>query len=134
MFKALAFALGGIINPSRLVAVLWLGALSAGPGAAQQQCIVEVSPAIFGLNMTALFDIRSGESCVYGVNFQGTVFTAEISQSARHGRARMVDLSTWAYEAPAGFRGRDSFAITARGQSLGERPGTSVIAVDVNVN
>ena len=45
----------------------------------------------------------------------------------------MVDKDTWTYEAAAGYRGSDSFAITAQGQTIDEKPGTSVLSFTVNV-
>lgn len=45
----------------------------------------------------------------------------------------MVDKDTWTYEPRAGYRGPDSFAITATGQSIDQKPGTSVLGYRVTV-
>jgi hypothetical protein len=45
----------------------------------------------------------------------------------------MVDKDTWTYEPAAGYRGSDSFTITAKGQSVDQKPGTSVLSYKVNV-
>jgi hypothetical protein len=44
----------------------------------------------------------------------------------------MVDKDTWTYTPAPGY-GPDAFAITAKGQSLDEKPGTSVLSFKVNV-
>ena len=46
---------------------------------------------------------------------------------------KLVDKDTWTYEPTAGYRGPDSFAIMATGQSIDQKPGTSGLSFKVNV-
>jgi hypothetical protein len=64
---------------------------------------------------------------------EGTLASSEISQRPQHGTVKMVDKDTWTYEPAAGYRGPDAFAITAKGQSIDQKPGTSVLSFKVNV-
>jgi hypothetical protein len=64
---------------------------------------------------------------------QGTLASSELSQRPQHGTVKMVDKDTWTYEPTAGYRGPDAFAITAKGQSIDQKPGTSVLSYKVTV-
>ena len=86
-----------------------------------------------GANMTADFDVQAGQGCMSDISPQGTLASSELSQRPQHGTVKMVDKDTWTYEAAKGYRGADSFAITAQGKSIDEKPGTSVLSFTVNV-
>jgi hypothetical protein len=107
--------------------------LSAGPALAQSMCVVAGNQPIMGANMTADFDVQAGQGCTYDIRPRGSLASSEISQRPQHGTLKMVDKDTWTYEPTAGYRGPDSFAITAQGQSIDEKPGTSVLSFKVNV-
>lgn len=115
------------------IVVLPLAFLSAGPALAQSMCVVAGNRPIMGANMTADFDVQAGQGCMSDISPQGTLTSSEISQRPQHGTLKMVDKDTWTYEPRAGYRGTDSFAITATGQSIDQKPGTSVLSYRVNV-
>ena len=115
------------------IVALPLAILTAGPARAQSMCVVAGNRPIMGANMTADFDVQAGQGCMYDIRPQGTLSSSQISQRPQHGTLKMVDKDTLTYQPKAGYRGADSFAITAKGQSVDEKPGTSVLSFKVNV-
>ncbi|RDI59764.1 Ig-like domain-containing protein [Microvirga subterranea] len=118
------------------IAVLPLALLSAGPVLAQtpqSMCNIAGNRAIMGANMEAAFEVQAGQGCMSDISPQGTLASSEVSQRPQHGTVKMVDKDTWIYEPAAGYRGPDAFAITAKGQSIDEKPGTSVLSYRVTV-
>jgi hypothetical protein len=96
-------------------------------------CIIEGHQARMGVNVNAAFDVQAGKGCMSDIRPEGTLASSEISQRPQHGTVKMVDKDTWTYEPTAGYRGPDAFAITAKGQSIDQKPGTSVLSFKVNV-
>jgi hypothetical protein len=121
------------MKSSLLFAALPIALLSAGAAQALEMCVVEGNSAIMGANVTAAFDTRAGQGCMSDIRPQGTLTSSELSQRPQHGTVKMVDKDTWEYVPTSGFVGSDSFAITATGQSIDQKPGTSVLSYRVNV-
>jgi Bacterial Ig domain len=123
-----------VTQSSWLLAALPLVLLSVSPATALDNCNVAGQPQIFGANWNAAFAIRSGGGCVHSIPTEGGVIrSAEIAQHPQHGTLKLLDNSTWVYEARPGYNGRDSFTIKATGQSSDESPGTSLIQWTVTV-
>jgi len=121
MKKALSFA------------ALPLAFLCASPVLAQSMCIIKGNPMIMGSNMNGAFEVQSGQGCMSDIHPQGTLASSELSKRPQHGTVKMVDMDTWTYEPSQGYHGPDSFVITAKGKSIDENPGTSVLSYDVTV-
>jgi hypothetical protein len=121
------------MRSSLLLAALPIALLSAGSAQALEMCVVEGNSAIMGANMSAAFDTQAGQGCMSDIHPRGTLSSSEISQRPQHGTVTMVDKDTWTYVPTSGYVGSDSFAITAKGQSIDEKPGTSVLSFRVNV-
>jgi Bacterial Ig domain len=121
------------MKKSLLIVALPLAFLSAGPALAQSMCVIAGNDPIMGANGTAAFDVQVGQGCMSDIRPRGRLTSSEISQRPQHGTLKMVDKDTWTYEPTSGYRGSDSFAITATGQSMDEKPGTSVLSYTVNV-
>jgi hypothetical protein len=123
------------MKKSSLIAALPLGLLLIGPALAQtpSMCVIAGNRTIMGANMEGAFDVQAGQGCMSDISPQGTLTSSEISQRPQHGTVKMVDKDTWSYEPRAGYRGPDAFAITATGQSIDQKPGTSVLSFKVNV-
>ncbi|MBM6582237.1 hypothetical protein ILT44_18705 [Microvirga sp. BT689] len=123
------------MKKSLSLVVLPLAFLSAGPALAQSpaMCVIAGNRAIMGANVEAAFDVQAGQGCMSDISPQGTLTSSEISQRPQHGTVKMVDKDTWTYEPTAGYRGPDAFAITAKGQSVDQKPGTSVLSFKVTV-
>ena len=121
------------MKSSLLVLAFPIALLSANSAFAVDMCNVAGNMGPLGANMTAAFDVQSGQGCMYDIRPQGALSSAKLSQRPRHGSVKMVDKDTWTYEAAKGYRGADSFAITAQGKSIDEKPGTSVLSFQVNV-
>jgi hypothetical protein len=112
-----------------------LALLCAGPAfaqAPQSMCVIAGNNPIMGANGTADFDVQA-QGCMSDIRPQGTLTSSEISQRPQHGTVTMVDKDTWTYVPASGYRGSDSFAITATGQSIDQKPGKSVLSYKVNV-
>ncbi|KAB0264938.1 Ig-like domain-containing protein [Microvirga brassicacearum] len=121
------------MKPTLAILALPAALLFSGPALAQSMCVVAGNQPIMGANMTADFDVAAGQGCTYDIRPRGTLTSAEVSQPPQNGTIKMVDKDTLTYEPKAGFRGADSFVITAKGQSVDEKPGTSVLSFKVNV-
>jgi hypothetical protein len=122
------------MKPSFPIIALPMTLLFASPALAQSLCVVEGNPApIMGTDMNAVFDVQAGQGCTYDIRPGGTLSSSEISQRSEHGTVTMVDKDTLTYQPAPGYHGSDSFAVTAKGQSIDEKPGTSVLSFRVNV-
>lgn len=121
------------MRSSLLVAAIPVAFVSASPVLAMDMCVVAGNQPIMGANMNADFEVQAGHGCMSDIHPQGTLSKSEISQRPQHGTLKMVDKDTWTYEPAAGYRGQDSFAITAQGQSVDEKSGTSVLSYRVSV-
>jgi hypothetical protein len=116
-------------------AALPLAFLFVGPAfaqAPQSMCNIAGNRAIMGANMEGSFEVQA-QGCMSDISPQGTLASSELSQRPQHGTVKMVDKDTWTYEPTAGYRGPDAFAITAKGQSIDQKPGTSVLSYKVTV-
>jgi hypothetical protein len=124
------------MKKSLSIVVLPLAFLFVGPALAQapqSMCNIAGNRAIMGANMEAAFDVQAGQGCMSDISPQGTLSSSEISRRAQHGTVTMVDKDTWTYVPTSGYVGSDSFAITAKGQSIDQKPGTSVLSYRVTV-
>jgi Bacterial Ig domain len=113
-----------------------LAFLFIGPAfaqAPQSMCVVAGNHPIMGANMEAAFDVQAGKGCMSDISPRGSLASSEVSQRPQHGTVTMVDKDTWTYVPTSGYVGSDSFAITAKGQSVDEKPGTSVLSYKVTV-
>ncbi len=115
------------------IAVLPLAFLFANPALAQSMCNIAGNRAIMGANMEGAFEVQAGQGCMSDISPQGTLTSSEISQRPQHGTLTMVDKDTWTYTPAPGYSGPDAFAIMAKGQSIDEKPGTSVLSYRVTV-
>ena len=100
--------------------------------APQSMCNIAGNRAIMGANMEGSFEVQA-QGCMSDISPQGTLASSELSQRPQHGTVKMVDKDTWTYEPTAGYRGPDAFAITAKGQSIDQKPGMSVLSYKVTV-
>jgi Bacterial Ig domain len=100
--------------------------------APQSMCVIAGNNPIMGANGTADFDVQA-QGCMSDIRPRGTLTSSEVSQRPQHGTVTMVDKDTWTYVPTSGYVGSDSFAITAKGQSVDEKPGTSVLSYKVTV-
>jgi hypothetical protein len=96
------------------------------------ECIVVGSPTTFGANMNGSFEVQAGDSCHYAFNLRGAVASSKILTPAKNGTVRMLDLTSFEYRAHPGYRGTDSFAIEATGESQTGK-GTSILMMNVAV-
>jgi hypothetical protein len=96
------------------------------------ECIVVGSPTTFGANMNGSFEVEAGESCHYAFNLRGAVASSKILTPARNGTVRMLNLTSFEYRPHPGYRGADSFAIEATGESQTGK-GTSILLMSVAV-
>ncbi|WP_258767268.1 hypothetical protein [Bradyrhizobium arachidis] len=95
-------------------------------------CRVVGEPSGFGVDMTAFFAVRSGETCKFPIRIPGMMAASGISQKPARGTLRQVNITTFTYTAPRGYRGSDTFAIYGSGQGP-YGSGRSVITVNATI-
>lgn len=121
------------MKASMLLATVLVALLSANSAFAMDMCVIAGNQPVMGANGTADFEVQAGQGCMSDIRPRGTLNSSQISQRPQHGTLKMVDKDTWTYEPTSGYRGPDSFAITAQGQSVDQKSGTSVLSYRVNV-
>ena len=114
-------------------AAVAIAAISLTPvPAVATDCRVTGNPSSFGVDMTAYFAVRSGETCKFPIRIPGMMKSSGISQKPERGTLRQINVTTFTYTAPRGYKGSDSFAI----YGAGEGPygsGRSVITVNATI-
>jgi len=112
--------------------ILTASSLAVASTAEAADCVGSGTRAAWGQNMSATFDVASGESCTYGFMFDGTANNSKILKRPKNGTARMIDVSTMEYKSKPGFKGTDSFVIQASGRGM-TSTGTSNITMNATV-
>jgi hypothetical protein len=79
-------------------------------------CRVTGNPSVFGVDMTAYFAIRSGQTCNFPMRIPGAMHKSGVSQKPAHGTLRELNVTTFRYIAASGYKGNDTFAIYGEGQ------------------
>ncbi|MGV7215982.1 hypothetical protein [Bradyrhizobium sp. UFLA05-112] len=113
--------------------VLALVALGLTPvSALAADCRVTGSPSSFGGDMTAYFAVRSGETCKFPIRIPGMMKSSGISQKPERGALRQLNVTTFTYTAPRGYKGSDTFAIYGSGEGP-YGSGRSIITVNATI-
>ena len=110
--------------------ILAASSLAVASTAEAADCVGSASPSVWGQNMSATFEVASGQSCTYGFRFDGTASNSKILRKPQRGTARMIDMTTMEYKSKAGSKGSDSFVIQATGRGM-TSTGTSNITMNV---
>ena len=120
------------VNLSLLAGAIAIASLGWPASARAESCQIIGNFAPFGQSMRGEFNVRPGGSCTSALSMPGTMQNTKIVTRPRHGTVRMVDLTTFEYQAKPGFTGSDSFVLAATGVgTLGT--GTSTLNMKVNV-
>jgi hypothetical protein len=114
--------------------ILAIAALTLTPTSvlAAPDCRVTGTPSEFGIDMTAFFAVKSGETCNFPIRIPGAMSASGISRKPAHGTLRQINLATFTYSAARGYRGSDSFSI----YGVGKGPygsGRSVMTVNATI-
>ena len=112
-----------------IVAVLSLAPVSAY---AVPDCRVTGNPSVFGIDMTAYFAVRSGQTCNFPIRIPGAMHSSGVSQKPAHGTLRQLNVTTFRYTAASGYKGSDAFAIYGEGEGT-YGSGRSVISVNATI-
>jgi hypothetical protein len=108
-------------------------ALSFAPiSAVAADCRVTGSPSSLGVDMTAFFAVKSGERCKFPIRIPGMMTSSGISQKPAHGTLRQINVTTFTYAAPRGYKDSDTFAIYGSGKGP-YGSGRSVITVNATI-
>ena len=99
---------------------------------AVSDCRVTGQPAEFGVDMTAYFAVRPGETCNFPIRLPGVMHSSGISQKPSHGALRQLNLTTFRYTAASGYTGNDTFAIYGSGKGP-YGSGRSVMTVNATI-
>jgi hypothetical protein len=113
--------------------MLAIAALGLTPvSALAKDCRVTGQPSAFGVDMTAYFAVRSGETCKFPIRIPGTMKSSGVAQAPAHGKVSQLNLTTFTYTAGRGYKGADTFAIYGVGEGpLGS--GRSVITANATI-
>ena len=114
-----------------ILAIAALGLMTPVPALATD-CRVTGWPSAFGVNMTAYFAVRSGETCKFPIRIPGMMKSSGVAQAPAHGRISQLNLTTFTYAAARGYKGADSFAIYGEGEGP-YGSGRSVISVNATI-
>lgn len=114
------------------VVIASLISLIHSPAQAASECPAVGTLSDWGVNSTGYFSVASGGSCLFPIRMQGTVSASKISQKPAHGTLKRLNISTYQYTAKAGYKGPDTFAVTATGKGPTGH-GTSVITMNATV-
>jgi hypothetical protein len=115
-----------------VTAIATIASLASLTPVRADECIVVGSPTTFGADMNGTFEVDAGESCHYAFRLRGAVESSRILTPAKNGTVRMLNLTSFEYRPHPGYRGTDSFAIEASGESQTGK-GASVLNMTVRV-
>jgi len=116
----------------RLSAIAAVLSLTPVAAFAASDCRVTGDPAVFGVDMTAYFATRSGETCNFAMRIPGAMHSSGVSQKPAHGTLRQLNVTTFRYTAASGYKGNDKFAIYGQGKGP-YGSGRSVMTVNATI-
>ncbi len=116
----------------RILALAAVLSLTPGAAFAISECRVIGSPSAFGVDMTAYFTVRSGETCNFPMRIPGAMHSSGVSQKPAHGKLRQVNVTTFRYTAASNYKGTDTFAIYGEGKGP-YGSGKSVMTVNATI-
>ena len=116
----------------RILAVAAVLGLTPVAAFAVSDCRVTGSPSVFGVDMTAYFAVRSGETCNFPMRLPGEMLSSGVSQKPAHGTLRQINVTTFRYTAASGYKGNDTFAIYGEGKGP-YGSGRSVMTVNATI-
>ena len=116
----------------RMLAVAAVLSLTPVTAFAASECRVTGHPSAFGVDMTAYFAVRSGETCNFPMRIPGAMLSSGVSQKPAHGTLRQINVTTFRYTAASGYRGNDTFAIYGEGKGP-YGSGRSVMTVNATI-
>jgi hypothetical protein len=116
----------------RMLAVAAVLSLAPGAAFAVSECRVTGQPSVFGVDMTAYFAVRSGETCNFPMRIPGAMHGSGVSQKPAHGTLRQINVTTFRYTAASGYKGNDTFAIFGEGKGP-YGSGRSVMTVNATI-
>ncbi len=116
----------------RLSAIAAVLSLTPVAAFAASDCRVTGDPAVFGVDMTAYFATRSGETCNFAMRIPGAMHSSGVSQKPAHGTLRQLNVTTFRYTAASGYKGSDKFAVYGEGKGP-YGSGRSVMTVNATI-
>jgi hypothetical protein len=116
----------------RSLAIAVLLSLTPVSAFAVSDCRVLGNPAEFGVDMTAYFTVRSGETCNFPIRIPGMMLRSGVSRKPAHGTLRQLNVTTFRYTAASGYKGDDTFAIYGEGKGP-YGSGRSVMTVNATI-
>ena len=106
--------------------------ISLSPAFAASECPASGTLSGWGVNSTGYFSIQSGATCLFPIRMEGRVNNSSVSQKPEHGTLKRLNISTYQYTAKSGYKGNDTFAVSATGKGP-MTSGTSVITMNATV-
>ena len=116
----------------RLLAIAAVLSLMPVSAFAVPDCRVTGNAAEFGIDMTAYFAVRSGETCNFPIRIPGQMNKSGVSRKPSHGRLSQLNVTTFRYTAASRYKGNDTFAIYGEGKGP-YGSGRSVMTVNATI-
>jgi len=120
-------------TPSIVAAIAAACSLASFGSAHAAECVGSGTRTAFGVNASAFFEVKSGQSCRYAFSMEGLVKNSKVATAPKNGTVRMLNATSFEYKPKAGYKGQDTFAIQATGSNQGSS-GTSILSMTVAVN
>jgi hypothetical protein len=112
--------------------VLVVPSLMPAPAQAASECPVAGILSTWGINSAGVFNVASGDACLFPLRLEGVIAHSSILLPPEHGTLRQLNDSTFEYTSSAGYIGPDTFAVQATGKGP-TATGTSVITLTATV-
>jgi len=97
------------------------------------ECSMAGTLSPFGANSAGGFAIPAGRSCLLVLRLPGSITQSSVTQKPAHGTLRRLNVSSYQYSASKGYKGSDTFAVTATGTTQFGAAGTSVVTLTATV-
>jgi hypothetical protein len=108
------------------------GLLPPAPAHAASECPVAGLLSTWGINSAGVFNVASGDACLFPLRLEGVIAASSLLLPPEHGVLRQLNESTFEYTSSAGYIGPDTFAVQATGKGP-TATGTSVITLTATV-
>ncbi|MFK4381516.1 Ig-like domain-containing protein [Bradyrhizobium sp. USDA 223] len=116
----------------RIFALAAVLSLTPATAFAISECSVTGSPSVFGVDMTAYFAVKSGETCNFPMRIPGAMHRSGVARKPAHGKLSQVNVTTFRYTAASNYKGTDTFAIYGEGKGP-YGSGKSVMTVNATI-
>jgi len=92
-------------TPSIVAAIAAACSLASFGSAHAAECVGSGTRTAFGVNASAFFEVKSGQSCRYAFSMEGLVKNSKVATAPKNGTVRMLNATSFEYKQKAGLQG-----------------------------